>query len=81
MKRAFKHTSGSITAEYAIALIMLMIPMWYVLMGGSGLWIDTNRPVNSGNLSDPSASPAPTPGLLQVLDQRQHDFSDELNQP
>ena len=72
---------GSITAEYAVVIIMLMIPLWYGLMGGSGSWFDTRRAPNHGNLTQSPPADDPAPGLFQALDQRQQTFTRSLSQP
>lgn len=76
-----KKRNGSVTVEYAIVTILLMIPLWYALMGGSGVWIDTDRAPNHGNLTESPPQEAPAPGLFKALDDRQHSFSSKLNQP
>lgn len=65
-----------------IVTIMLMIPVWYALLGGSGTWNDLDREANHGNLTRPEdRRETPSPGLLRVIDNRQHSFIDSLNQP
>lgn len=78
-----KKVTGSVMVEYAIVTILLMIMLWYALMGGSGSWINADRTPNHGNLTSPKPSPdtqAP-PGLFQALDDRQHTFTRSLSQP
>ena len=73
--------AGTVTVEYLIVALMLMIPLWYGLVGGSGDWSDPARVENSCNLySAPSPANA-YPGLVRVLNNKQHNFSDALSRP
>lgn len=71
---------GSVTAEYMIVAFFLMIPIWYVFVGGSGDWSDTEREPNHGNLSV-GQLPAEPPALVRTLNERQKNFTTQINQP
>ena len=81
MKPECRKAIGSVMVEYLIVALLLMIPLWYALVGGSGAWNDLDRTPNHGNLTKGPLPPTPYPGLLKVLDDRQHEFSHSLNQP
>lgn len=75
--------TGQVMTEFIIVAIFLALMVWYAVMGGSGPWNDANRQPNHGNLekAPPPADGQAYPGLIQVLNDRQHDFSDSLSQP
>lgn len=73
--------NGAVTIEYMIVALLLMIPLWYGLVGGSGNWSTPNRAGNNGNLYVPPSPTTPYPGLVNVLDNRQRSFSQALNRP
>lgn len=81
MKYSSRKADGSISIEFTIVTVFLMIPIWYTFMGGSGIWNDADRDPNLGNVSVGPAPAQVTPGLVQVLDTRQRDFAHALNQP
>lgn len=81
MKPLSAKSNGMITIEYAIVIIFLAVPLWYALVGGSGVWNDSDRTSNNGTLTRGPVPSESFPGVLQVIDDRQHDFSDALNQP
>lgn len=82
MKHTNQRQFGSITMEYVIVTLLLMLPIWYAFVGGSGSWSDTERDANTGNLTIPidKASDHP-PALVRTLNKRQKDFVHELYQP
>jgi len=75
--------SGQVTTEFIIVAIFLALMVWYSVVGGSGPWNDANHQPNQGNLEKipPPANGQAYPGLVQVLNNRQHDFSQDLSQP
>lgn len=83
--RSLKHPSlvrGAITIEYIIVSILVMLPIWYFVVGGSGSWLDTDRAANPGNLTRTDlASEVYSQSAINVLHERQHDFADAINQP
>lgn len=81
MKPVCRKYNGSVTVEYLIVALLLMIPLWYAFVGGSGVWNDPDKVANNGNLSKGPVPAEPYPGLLQVLDDHQHEFSQKLNEP
>lgn len=81
LNRQYTFMAGTVTVEYLIVALMLMIPLWYGLVGGSGDWSDLERADNSGNLYSAPSPSEPYPGLVRVLEDKQHDFSDALNRP
>ena len=73
---------GSITIEYLIVTLFLMIPIWYAVIGGSGNWTDADTLTpNKGNLTKGSVPDEGYPGLVKTLNDKQHDFADQINQP
>lgn len=83
--RPLKHPSfirGAITIEYIIVSILVMLPIWYFVVGGSGNWLDTDRVANRGNLTRTDLAPdVYSQSAINVLHERQHDFADAINQP
>lgn len=80
MGNVMLHNKGSVTIEYVIVTLLLMIPVWYALMGGSGPW--TSTPQNKGNLTKPAVAPVSiNPGVVQALGERENDFANAINQP
>ena len=73
---------GAITIEYLIVSVLLMLPIWYFVVGGSGGWSDPDKDGNAGNLTRTNLSSEIYPySAVKVLDQRQHDFANKINQP
>lgn len=74
--------NGAITIEYLIVTLLLMIPLWYAVMGGSGNWQDAaSRSPNKGNLTRTSQPSEAYPGIIKSLNDKQSDFADAINQP
>lgn len=75
-------TRGAITIEYIIVSVLVMLPIWYFVVGGSGNWLDTDRTPNRGNLTRTDLAPEVySQSAITVLHDRQHDFADAINQP
>jgi len=74
---------GSITIEYMIVMLFLMIPIWYAVIGGSGSWLNVDASAsNKGNLTKSSTVPSEGyPGLVKTLNDKEIDFADQINQP
>lgn len=79
---AIQRAHGAITIEYLIISILLMLPIWYFVVGGSGNWRDSDHQPNAGNLTrTPLASEVSSQSAIRVLHDRQHSFADSINQP
>ena len=72
MGNVMLHNKGSVTIEYVIVTLLLMIPIWYALMGGPGPWTSTSQTVT------PNTS---NPGVVQALGNREDNFANAINQP
>lgn len=77
-----RYTRGAITIEYLIVSMLLMLPIWYFVVGGSGDWRDADHQPNPGNLTRTELAPEVySQSAVRVLHNRQHDFADTINQP
>lgn len=81
MKSAIQRQTGSVTIEYVIVAIFMMIPLWYAFVGGSGNWLDHDREPNNGNLAQVGPMPSESPFLVKTLNDRQNRFTTEIYQP
>lgn len=84
MRNVIPRARGAITIEYLLVAVALFLTVWLALVGGTGDWRDIDRPVGESVLPHrvPNPNPAePSPNLIKVLDDRQHDFAREVYQP
>lgn len=81
MKSANLRQTGSVTIEYLIVAIFMMIPLWYAFVGGSGDWTDADRTANNGDLVRGGPAPSNAPYLIKALNDRQEKFTTDLYQP
>ncbi len=83
MKREFLQ-KGSITVEYLVIAVMLMVPIWYGVIGGPGAFNDIER--NAKDTALPhhhisTESNAYSSSLINALDQRAKNYADQIYQP
>lgn len=74
-------THGSVIVEYTIVSTLLALLVWYVLFGGSGFWLDPDKTVNQGNLARSQSSNPPPDSVVNLLNDRQHNFADDVYKP
>ena len=67
--------------EYTVVTMMLILLLWYVLFGGSGYWLDSDKTANQGNLSSSQSASPPPDSVINLLNDRQHEFADDIYQP
>jgi len=67
--------------EYTVVTMMLILLLWYVLFGGSGYWLDSDKTVNQGNLSHSQSDNPPPDSVINLLNDRQHEFASDIYQP
>lgn len=80
--KIFSRSCGAITIEYLIVSILVMLPIWYFVVGGSGNWLDPQKDANAGNLTRTNLAPEVySQSAVNVLHARQHSFADAINQP
>ena len=72
---------GGVMVEYTVVTMMLILLLWYVLFGGSGYWLDPDKTANQGNLSSSQSASPPPDSVINLLNDRQHEFADDIYQP
>ena len=76
MKASEKALKGQSLSEFAILALLVSLPLWYLIMGDNGMW--DSAPAAQTPCDTANATKA---GVLQCLDERQHDFINSINQP
>lgn len=67
--------------EYTIVSTLLILIFWYALFGGSGYWLDSDKATNQGTLSNYQSANPPPDSVIDLLNDRQHEFADDIYQP
>lgn len=82
MVGAKKAITGSVTVEYTIVIVFLMIIIWYGVVGGSVSPLNPTTQTGTGNQLD-NIDPSATayPGVANALHDKQVVFRGKIGQP
>lgn len=68
-------------AEYLLVSVLLMLVIWYAIVGGSGDWLDPDKPENHGDLSTTQPPATQYPSVMNAIQAKQHQFTRDIYQP
>ena len=53
-------SKGAVMAEYLLVSVLLMLVIWYAIVGGSGDWLDPDKPENHAETAESACNVSKT---------------------